>query len=111
MQLSPIPLLRRFSQMTDVDPETRTVDEQVDRSIVLDHTKREFTELLEAPGQSRMVGYGDLHLEHARQGTKEALGLSEREVEDHANRQGRFNRDVRVGPLRTYASSAPGIGT
>ena len=85
--------------MTNVNPEPRTVDEQMDRSIALDHTKREFTEFLEAPRQSRMVGNGDLRLEHVGQRTKEALGLSEREVEDHADRQGRLNRDVRVGAL------------
>ena len=99
VQLSPGSLPRWFSQMTDVNPETGAVDEQMDRSIVLEHAKREFTELLEAPGQSRMVGNGDLYLEHLDQGTKEALSLSERKVEDHADRQGRFNRDVRVGAL------------
>ncbi len=85
--------------MTDVDPETRAVDEHMDRSITRDHTKRELAEFLEAPGQCRMVGNRDLHLEHVGQGMKEALGLPEWKVKDHADCQGRFNRDIRVDAL------------
>ncbi len=85
--------------MTDVDPQTRAVDQQMDRSVRREPAVPGLAELLEASGQSRMVGNGDLYLEHLDQGTKEALSLSERKVEDHADRQGRFNRDVRVGVL------------
>ena len=91
VQLSPSPAFRGSLQMTDVDPETRAVDEKMDRSIALDHTKRELTEFLEAPGQSRMVGNRELHLEHVGQRTQEALGLPEGKVEDHADRQGRLH--------------------
>jgi hypothetical protein len=74
VQLSPSPVLRWFSQMTDVDPETRAVDEQMDRSIYREPAEADLAELLEPPGQSRMVGNRDLHLEHLGQGTQEALG-------------------------------------
>jgi hypothetical protein len=85
--------------MTDVNPEPRTIDEQVDRSIRSEPAKADLAELLEPPGQSRMVGDRDLQLEHLGQGTQEAFGLSERKVEDHANCQSCFDGDIRIGAL------------
>jgi len=99
VQLSPSPAFRGSLQMTDVDPETRAVDEQMDRSIRRELVVPDLAEFLEAPGQSRMVGNGELHLEHLDQGTQEALGLPKWKVEDHADRQGCLNRDVCVGAL------------
>ncbi len=85
--------------MADVNPEARAVDEQVDRSMARDRTKRDLTERLEPPGQSRVVGNGELHLKHLCQRSQEAFGLSERKLKDHADRQSRLNRDVRVSAL------------
>jgi len=50
--------------VADVDPEPRTIDEQVDRSIHGKPTEPDLGELIEPPGQSRMVGNRDLHFEH-----------------------------------------------
>ncbi len=74
VQLPPGPVFRRLPQMADVNPEARAVDEQVDRPMARDRTKRDLTERLEPPGQSRVVRNRDLHLEHLGQGTQEALG-------------------------------------
>ncbi len=87
--------------MADVNPEARAVDEQVDRSTARDRTKRDLAKLLEPSGQSRMVGNRDLHVQHVCERTQEALGLPERKVEDHADRQGRLDGDVRIGTLTT----------
>ena len=42
--------------IADVNPEARAVDEQVDRSMARDRTKRDLTDCLESPGRSRVVG-------------------------------------------------------
>ena len=78
VQLPPGPVLWRLPQMADMNPEAGAVDEQVDRPMARDRTKRDLTERLEPPGQSRVVGNGDLHVKHVYQGTQEAFGLSER---------------------------------
>jgi hypothetical protein len=99
VQLPPGPVFRWLPQIADVNPEAGAVDEQVDRPMARDRAKRELTERLQPPGQRRVVGNGDLHLKHFCQGTQEALGLPERKLKDHADRQSRLNRDVRVGTL------------
>ncbi len=112
VQFPPGPVFRRLPPIADVNPEARAVDEQVDRSMARDRTKRDLTERLESPGQSRMVGNRNLHLEPLGQGTQEALGLSERKVKDHADRESCLDRDVRVGALTTgFATrrSSPGV--
>ena len=85
--------------MADVNPEPRTIDEQMDRPTRREPTKSNLTESLEPPRQRRVIGNRDLQVQHLSQGTKEALGLPEREEKDHADRQGRLDRDVRVGAL------------
>jgi hypothetical protein len=62
VQLPPCPSLRRLPQIADVDSEASAVDEQVDRSMARERMKRDLTERLEAPGQRRVIGNGDLHL-------------------------------------------------
>ena len=99
VQFPPSPVLWRFPQMADVNPEAGAVDEQVDRPMARDRTKLDLTERLEPPGQSRVVGNGDLHVKHVYQGMQEAFGLSERKLKDHADRESRLNRDVRVSAL------------
>ena len=48
-------VLRRFSQMADVNPEPRTVDEQVDRSIRGEPAEPNAIELLEPSGQRGVI--------------------------------------------------------
>ncbi len=108
VQLSPGPLLGWSPQMTDMDPETGAVDEQADRALARDRRKVDYPQVLEPPGQRRMVGNGELQLEHVGQGTQEALSLSKRKVEDHANRQSCLNRGVRVGVLAA-GQGPPGV--
>jgi hypothetical protein len=50
VQLPPSSVLGRFSQMADVNPQTRAIDEQMDRSIVPGCTKGNLAELPETPG-------------------------------------------------------------
>jgi hypothetical protein len=99
VQLPPCPLLRWLPQIADVNPEARTVDEQVDRPMARDCAKWDLTERPEPPGQGRVVGNGDLHLKHVCQRSQEAFSLSERQVKDHADRQSRLDRNVRVDAL------------
>ncbi len=49
--------------MADVNPEPRTIDEQMDRPIALDSAERDLTERLEPPGQRRVVRNGDVQFE------------------------------------------------
>ncbi len=59
-----------------------------------------------------MIGDGKLYLQHACQGPQETLGLPERKVEDHAEREGCLNHDVRVDPLAAGLSAGwlpPGV--
>jgi len=106
MQFPPSPFLRWRSQIADVNPETCTVDEQVDRSITRHRIKRNLTERPEPPRQSRVIGNGDLHLKLVCQRSQEAFGLPERKVGDQTGRQSRLNREIRVDALA--AGSATG---
>jgi hypothetical protein len=69
VQLPPGPVLRWLPQIADVNPEAGTVDEQVDWLLARDRAKRELTERLEPPRQSRVIGNGELHLKQVRQRT------------------------------------------
>ena len=98
--------------MTDVHSETRTVDEQMDRSIRGEPAKSNVPELLQSPRQRRVIRNREIHVEQLGQATEEALGLAKRKVEDHADRQRRLDRDVRIGSLAAgFATgrSAPDI--
>ncbi len=77
--------------MADVNPETRAIHEQVDRSICRKPAEPDLAELLEPPGQRRVIGDRKFHLQQPSQGTQEPLGLTERKVEDHADRPGRLD--------------------
>jgi hypothetical protein len=94
--------------MADVNPEAGAVDEQVDRPMARDRTTRDLAERLEPPGQRRVVGNGDLHVKQVYQGMQEAFGLSQRKLKDHADRQSRLNRDVRVDALATGHATGEG---
>ena len=66
--------------MADVNPEPRAIDEQMDRSIGRELAKPDFTELLEPPGQRRVIGDREVHVEQVSKATQEALGLPEGKV-------------------------------
>ena len=94
--------------MPDVNPEPRAVDEEVDRSIRREPTKPNGTERLEAPRQSRVVGDREIDLEELCQATEKALGLAKRKMEDHADRQRSFDREVGIGALAAgFAAGRP----
>jgi hypothetical protein len=46
-----------------------------------------------------VIGYGEINLQQANQGTEEPFGLTERKVEDHAKGQSCFDRDISIGAL------------
>ncbi len=87
--------------MTDVNPEPCTVDEYVDRSVGRSLRKLNVAERLQTAGQGRVIGDREIELEEPDQAPEKALRLSERELEDHANRQCDLDRNVRVGTLAT----------
>ena len=82
-----------------MNPETRAVDEQVDRSICGETPEPEVPEFLKAPGESRVIGNRQVQVKELSEGPEEPLGLTEREAKDHADRQGSLDGQVRVGPL------------
>ena len=67
VELSPSPVSGRFAQMTDINAEPRTVDQQMDRPTRREPAKSDLTELLQTPGQRRIVGDREVHLEHMGQ--------------------------------------------
>ena len=87
--------------MPDVNPEPRTVDEQMDRSICGESAKPNVTELLKPPGQGRVIRDREIQLEQLGQRPEEALGLAKRKMEDHADRKSRLDGDVRIRALAT----------
>ena len=91
VQLPPSPFPGRFLHMTDVNPESRTIDEQMDWSIGRYPTKSNGTELLKAPGHGRVIRDREIQLEQQGQRPEEALGLAKRKMEDHADRQRRLD--------------------
>ena len=89
-----------------MNPEPCAVDEYVDRSISRLPRKLNVAELLQTSGQRRVIGDREIELEERGQATEEALGLAERKLEDHADRERCLDRDVRVCALTTgFATS------
>jgi hypothetical protein len=98
--------------MADMNPETRTVDEEMDRSIRGESSKSNPSELLEPSGQRGVIGDRELHVEHPGQRAEEALGLAKRKVKDHADGQRSLDRDIGVPALTAGSAtgrSSPGI--
>jgi hypothetical protein len=56
MQLPPSPFPRRFLHMADVNPDSCTIDQQMDRPIGRLPTKSNVTELLQPPRQRGVIG-------------------------------------------------------
>jgi hypothetical protein len=105
VQFPPSPSLRWLSQVSDMNPETRAIDEQMDRLIVPHSTKSNVIELLETPRQSGMIRDREIQFEQLGQGTQEPFGLPERKVEDYAEGEPCLNRYVRVGALAARLSA------
>ena len=63
VQFPPGPSLRWLSQMPDMNPETRAVDEQMDRPVRSELTKPGLTELFEPSRQRGVIGDREVHLE------------------------------------------------
>ena len=68
--------------MTDVDTDPRAVDEKMHRlmgvaTVELNRTK---------PGQRRVIGNRQVHLQQLDQATQKTFGLAQRKVEHHADR-------------------------
>ena len=98
--------------MTDVNSESCTVDQQVDRLIVPGCTKWNVAELLMPPGQRCVIRNWEIQIEQQGQPSKEALRLTKWEMKDHADRQSRLDSDICVGALTAgFAAgrSTPGI--
>ena len=108
VEFPPNPSLWRLSQVSDMDPETRAVDEEVDRFICDMSPESEVPELLEASGESRVIGDRKVSVKELSEGPEEPLGLAEREAEDHADRQGSLDGQVRVGPLTAGPTGSRG---
>ncbi len=69
VQLPPSPSLWRFPQVANVNPESRTIDEQMDRSSGRELAEPDLTELLEPPGQRRLIGDREVHREQVSKAT------------------------------------------
>ena len=52
-------------------------------------------------GQGRVIGHPQIEPHQYEERREKTLGLPERQMEEKTQRQGRFNREVRVLPLRT----------
>jgi len=101
VQFPPSPSLRRLSHVSDMNPEPRAVDEQMDRSIRGEPAKPNITELLKPPGNGRVIRDREIQLEQLGQRLEKALGLAKRKMEDHADGQSRLDGDVRIRALAT----------
>ena len=56
MQLTPGSVPGRFSQVTDVDPQPRAIDEQMQRPMGGRRMEPDLTQRLQTPGQRRVIG-------------------------------------------------------
>ena len=62
VEFPPDPSFGRLSQVSNVNPETCGINEQVDRPICGKPAEASVTELLQSPGQCRVIGDGKLYL-------------------------------------------------
>ena len=65
----PSPSLRRLSQVSDVNPQTLAIDQQMDRSVCGKSAEADVTELLDPPEKRGVIGDREVHLEQVSQGT------------------------------------------
>jgi hypothetical protein len=111
VQLAPGSIPRRFSQVTDVDPQPGAVDEKVQRPMG-GRLEVDLTQRLQTPGQRRVIGDRQVHVQQRHQGMQETLGLTQRQVKDHADRQRRLDGNVRIPSLTAGLAGgrrSPGI--
>jgi len=98
--------------VSDVNPEPRTVDEQMDRPTRGKPPELDLAELLKPPGHGRVIRNRKLDLEQVGQRPEEALGLTKRKMKDHADHQRSLDRDVRIDALASGFAAGrrtPGI--
>jgi hypothetical protein len=109
VQLPPSPVPRRYLHMPDMNPESCTIDEQMDRSIRGKLTNLNLVELLKPPGHGRVIRDRKIQFEQLSQRPEEAFGLPERKMKDHTDRQRGRNGDVRIGTLAAGLAAGRGV--
>jgi hypothetical protein len=72
------------------------------------HAAKAEVEGLPAPRQRRVIRSGTVNAHQDEEPTEETFGLPERKVEDQPERQGRFDRHVRIPPLPTPRPASGG---
>ena len=84
----------------------------MDRTVPGESGKPGRAKALQSPRQRGVIGDRKVDFEQLGKGTKEALGLAKWKMKDHADRERRLDRNVRIGALATRLAagrSAPGI--
>ena len=84
----------------------------MDRSVRGELAELDLAELLNPPRKRDVIRNREIQLEQLDKRPKESLGLAKRKMEDHADRQGRLDREVRIGALATglaAGGSTPGF--
>ena len=79
--------------------ETRAVDDEMKAGALWKPPKRQ-VEVLSSPGERRVVRRPKVEPHEHEERREKALGLTERQMEEQSQRQGGFDREVRVLPLR-----------
>ena len=82
-----------------MNPQAGAIDEKMDRLAFPRRTKRDYAELLETPGQGRVIRDWETQFEQLGQRPEEALSLAKRKMEDHPNRQSSFDSDISICAL------------
>ncbi len=87
------------------DGEPGTVDDEMQAALRRDGTQRD-AQVVAPPGESRVIGCGEVDAHHPEDRRQEALRLTQRQAEDESQRQGGFNRQVGVLKLPTTLADA-----
>ena len=72
--------------MTDVAADPRAVDEKMHRLMGVATVELNRTKPVQAPGQRRVIGNRQVHLQQLDQATQKTFRLAQRKVEHHADR-------------------------
>ena len=89
-------------------PQARTIDQQVDRSTGRAGLRRQF-QALSPPAEGGVVGHRQVEAEQLEDRADQALGLTQRQVEHCAQRQGCGNRKVGVVGLTARRGAWRGV--
>ena len=104
MELLPAPatttsMYRRSPFTLADDRQTTTVDDEV-KARALWHAPSRAIEVPATAGHGRVIGRPQIEPHQYEERPENTLNLTERQMEEKTPRQGRFNREVRVLPLR-----------